>query len=168
MSYFREIKYSAKTILIREGEVNNKLYFIAKGCLRACYRHKEKEVTLWFGMEGDLAACYRSFITMKPGHETIILIEDCTFYEIDRDDLYKLIRGYPEINHFYDNVLEDGYLFYEMRVMLILFCNAKERYESLIKRYPLALQRFSLGQIASYLGITIETLSRIRAGKTQG
>lgn len=166
MSYFREIKYTAKTVLVREGEVCNKVYFIAKGCLRASYHHEEKDIILWFGMEGDLISCFRSMITKKPGHETIILIEDCTFYEIDRDDLYKLIQNYPEVNHFYEKVLEEGYLYLENRIINHLFCPGKERYESLIKRYPLALQRFSLGQIASYLGITIETLSRIRAGKS--
>lgn len=166
MSYFRETKYSAKTTLIREGEVCDKLFFIAKGCLYSCYYHGGKEVVFWFGIEGDLVSCFRSMITMKPGQETHTLIEDCTFYEIDRNDLYKLIQSYPEVNHFYNKVLEEGYLYLENRIMNHLFCTAKERYESLVKRYPLALQRFSIGQIASYLGVTIETLSRIRAGKT--
>jgi CRP-like cAMP-binding protein len=166
MSYFRETKYPAKTIIVREGDVCDKLYFIAEGCLRASYHHEEKDVILWFGIEGDLVGCFGSMITMKPGQETIILNEDCTFYEIDREDLYKLIQIYPEVNRFYNKVLEEGYLYLEMRIMNLVFCTAKERYESLVKRYPLALQRFSIGQIASYLGITIETLSRIRAGKT--
>ncbi len=164
-SYFKLVEVPAKTILIREGEESKKLYFIGKGCLRSYYGQKDKEVTLWFGNEGDLVTCFRSVIKGVPGLENIQLTEDCSLYEVEKNDLTSLVKKHPEINQFYTKVMEESYLYWENRVMMLLFYTAKERYQNLAKRSPFVLQRFSLSQIASYLGITQETLSRIRSEK---
>lgn len=165
MASFKMVNFPAKTLLIKEGEKSKKLYFVAKGCLRSFYGQKEKEVTLWFGHEGDLVTCFRSVIKNENGLENIQLCEDSVFYEIDYDVLNQLTQQYPQINQFYRKVMEESYLYWENRVMMLLFYTAKERYRKLLERSPFVLQRFPLSQIASYLGITQETLSRIRAEK---
>ena len=164
-SCFKLSEFPAKTVLIKEGEISKKLYFIAKGCLRSYYEQKVKEVTLWFGNEGDFFTCFRSMINNEPGHENIFLSEDCAFYEISSDTFKKLAKENQEVNNFYTKVMEESYLYWENRVMMLLFFTAKERYANLMQKSPFVLQRFSLSQIASYLGITQETLSRIRAEK---
>ncbi|HLP12955.1 MAG TPA: Crp/Fnr family transcriptional regulator [Flavobacteriales bacterium] len=165
MACFKTVSFPAKTLLIKEGEESKSIYFVARGSLRSYYGQKDKEVTLWFGHEGDLVTCFRSVIKGEKGLENIQLSEDCTFYEIAYDVLNKLTQQFPEINQFYRKLMEESYLYWENRVMMLLFYTAKERYTKLTERSPFVLQRFPLSQIASYLGITQETLSRIRAEK---
>ena len=165
-SYFKMVELPAKTILFKEGIISKKLYFIAKGCLRSFYEHKDKDVTLWFANEGDFITCFKSIIKGVPGLENIQLAEDCVLFEIDKIDFFSLVQKHPDINHLYTKAMEENYLYWENRVMMLLFYTAKERYENLEKNSPYVLKRFSLNQIASYLGVTQETLSRIRSKKS--
>ncbi len=104
-------------------------------------------------------------MTRLPGHESIQLVEDCVLYSITYSEMEKLTKENAEINHFYRRLIEDGYLYWEKRSTMLLFNSAKTRYDDLVARYPLVMQRWPLGQIASYLGITQETLSRLRSEK---
>jgi CRP-like cAMP-binding protein len=163
---FTPINYPAKKIIIEQNQVSDQLYFVSKGCMRSYYiDEKGREVTLWLGHEGDFITCFRSWLTRKPGHETIELVEDCKLYSISYTLLQKYAKKYPGVNSFYRLVIEDGFLYWEKRAYMLLFTSARERYDDLITRYPLVMNRWPLGHIASYLGITQETLSRLRAEK---
>lgn len=138
------------------------MYFLEKGCVRGYYNLDGKEVTYWFGFEHSFVTSFYSFISRKPAFENIQLIEDCTVLAISYDDLQKLYDKYPEIERLVRIINENYYVRLEERFVAAQFKTAKERYAGLLDFSPHILQRMPLGYIASYLGISQETLSRIR------
>jgi len=138
------------------------MYFIEKGCVRGYYNLDGKEVTYWFGFEHSFVTSFYSFISRKPAFENIQLIEDCRVLAISYDDLQKLYDKYPEIERLVRIINENYYVRLEERFVAAQFKSAKERYAGLLDFSPHILQRMPLGHIASYLGISQETLSRIR------
>ncbi len=161
-AHFKKVEYPAKHCLIEQNTISDKLYFLAKGSIHSFYKKGNQEITLWFGTEGDFFSCFRSVIKNVKGLETIGCYEASTFYEINYKTFNKLTQTHPELNQLYRKVLEEAYLYWEDRVMLLQFYTAKERYELMLKKSPHIFERFLLSQIASYLGMTQETLSRMR------
>jgi CRP-like cAMP-binding protein len=121
-----------------------------------------KEITYWFAFENNFVTSFFSFITRKPGVESIQLIEDCTLWAISYDDLQRLYSQYTDIERLGRIMHERYYVMLEERFLRNHFKEARERYEHVMMNAPHILQRAPLGHIASYLGITQETLSRIR------
>ena len=103
-----------------------------------------------------------AFIAQKPGYEGIELLESCVLYSISYAQLQTLYRKYPALNLAGRLLTERYYLELEERTRSLQFQTATERYALLLAQQPGLLQRASLGHIASYLGISQETLSRIR------
>jgi CRP/FNR family transcriptional regulator, anaerobic regulatory protein len=162
-SKFKEVTYKKNELILRKGNVCTQLYFIEKGLVRGFCIVNEKDNTNWFAPEGTLATSVYSIISKKPSLESIITLEDCKMQTISRNDLYDLYERFPVINEMGRKLIETYYLELEERVQALQFDTAKERYLSFInKEGKDLLQRVSLGHIASYLGITQETLSRIR------
>jgi CRP-like cAMP-binding protein len=158
-----EYEYPARYMLIKDASVANHVYFIIKGAVRSFFLKSDKEVTSWFGFEGDVVTGFYSFIGRKQGYENIQLLEDTTLLGIAHADLMKLTQEFASVNQLYRRVLEETYLLVEQRLMNIQFGTAKEKYAHLLEQEPHVLQRVPLGYIASYLGVTQETLSRIRS-----
>lgn len=153
-------------ILIREGEVHYAVYFIKSGAIRSYYINKEgKDITYWFGFEGDIAASLGNFINSKPSLENIELLEDSVVLKISRSGLLEFYTTNIEFANFGRKLAENALLEMEEQILLTQINDAKSRYLSLINKFPQILQRVNLGHIASYLGITQVTLSRIRAQK---
>lgn len=150
--------------LLGAGERCNNLYFIHKGLLRGYYFREGKEVTNWFAQEGEFATCFYAFIANKPSFENIQALENVELLALSNSALQELYQRFPETERIGRLVTETYYIRLEERLLGLQFKTARERYENLVAAKPLLLQRASLGQIASYLGITQETLSRIRAG----
>ncbi len=148
--------------LITEGKVCNHVYFLEQGCVRGFYNLDGKEISYWFAFENNFVTSFFSFITRKPGVENIQLIEDCTLWAITYDDLQKLYTKHPDMERLGRIMHERYYVMLEERFVSNHFKEARERYENLLTHAPHILQRVPLGYIASYLGITQETLSRIR------
>lgn len=152
--------------LIREGEVHHAVYFIKSGAVRSYYTNKEgKEITYWFGFEGDIAASLSNFINSKPSLENIELLEDSVVLRISKSKLIELYDTNIEFANFGRKLAENALLEMEQQIVLSQVADAKSRYLSLINKFPQILQRVKLGHIASYLGISQVTLSRIRAQK---
>ena len=158
----QKIDLAKGAFLITEGKVCRHIYFLEKGCLRGFYHQDGKEITYWFGFENNFVTSFFSFITQKPCVEHIQVIEDCALWAISYDDLQKLYNTYPDIERFGRIMNERYYVMLEERFVGNHFKEARERYENLIANAPHIVQRVPLGYIASYLGITQETLSRIR------
>jgi CRP-like cAMP-binding protein len=152
-------------ILISEGKICNQLFFIKKGFLRGFHYHNGREITSWFGFENDFASSTYSFVSRKPGVETVEAIENSILYVITYDDLNDIYSKFPEFNYVGRLLTEKYYVDLMERTLCLQFQTAKESYEQLIAIQPHILQRASLGNIASYLGISQETLSRIRTKK---
>jgi CRP/FNR family transcriptional regulator, anaerobic regulatory protein len=149
-------------LLLKEGKICRHLYFITQGCARSFYYKDGKEITSWFAFETDAVTSMYSFVSQKPSFENIEILEESVLYAISFDNLQKMYLEYPEFNLIGRLFTEKYYIELEERVMSLQFLTAKERYQKLLAQQPMLLQRVTLGQVASYLGITQETLSRIR------
>lgn len=167
-----EINSITKTIIFPKGQTlincnerGDSMFFIVKGLVRGYYLDDGKEVTNWFAQESEFATCFYSFITNTSSFEIIETLEDCELIQIQHSSLQTLYSKFPETERIGRIITETYYIKLEERILNLQFKSAKERYQKLVFSKPSLLQRASLGQIASYLGITQETLSRIRAEK---
>ena len=159
---FTKVTAFKNELLITEGSICRKLYFLEQGALRGFYNVDGKEITHWFGFENDFVTSFHSFITGKPAVENIQLIENSTLWSISKSALTALFNQYHEVERLVRIVYERYYIRLEERYVNAQFKTAKELYENLLKQSPHILERVPLGYVASYLGISQETLSRIR------
>jgi len=148
--------------LLTEGQVCRHLYFLEKGALRGYYNLDGKEITHWFGFENDFVTSFHSFITLQPAVENIQLMEGSVLWAISKEKITGLYNRFHEVERLMRIAYEKYYIRLEERFVNAQFKTAKERYESLLLQSPGILKRVPLGNIASYLGISPETLSRIR------
>lgn len=158
--------FSKGEFLFKQGEVCHQIFFIEKGFARVFYiSNAGKEITAWFSAENDFVTPIDSFYQFKATQDNCELLEDSIIYSLKYSDLMTLLNNNPETaNLAFLTSFEIAKKMSEY-IVSIKFQTAEERYNALIQNYPFILQRASLGNIASYLGITQETLSRIRAGK---
>lgn len=152
-------------ILISEGKICNQLFFIKKGFLRGFHYQNGKEITAWFGFENDFATATYSFVSQRIGYENVEVIEDSILYVITHEDLDNIYQNHPEFNYIGRLLTGKYYIDLMERTLCLQFQTAKQSYDQLVATHPHILKRASLGHIASYLGISQETLSRIRAKK---
>jgi CRP-like cAMP-binding protein len=162
-SVLKKNELAKGTMLVSEGRVCSQVYFLEKGCVRGYYTLEGKEITYWFAFENTFVTSLYSFITRKPGAENIQLLEDCVLWSVSHADLQRLYNNFPDIERLGRVIHERYYVMLEERFLSIHFKEARERYDALLKNTPHILQRVPLGFVASYLGITQETLSRIRS-----
>jgi CRP-like cAMP-binding protein len=160
---FKKSTLSKNEYLLTEGKVCRNLYFLEQGALRGFYNIDRKEITHWFGFEKDFVTSFHSFITGEPAVENIQLLESCTLWAISKETLTDLFNRHHDIERLVRIAYEKYYIRLEERYVNAQFKSAKERYENLLQQTPHILERVSLGLIASYLGISQETLSRIRS-----
>ncbi|POY39098.1 Crp/Fnr family transcriptional regulator [Solitalea longa] len=151
------------TLLFNAGKIESHIYFIEKGIARAFCYSAQSEVTFWFGKEGDVVLSYNSYIHNKPGYESIELLEDSSVYQLKMTDLQTLFNEDLFIANWGRKLAEFELVKTEERLISRQFKTAAERYKELIEQCPELIQRVQLGYIASYLGVTQVTLSRIRA-----
>jgi len=164
---FQEIISSSSYIknqsLHSEGTTCNHLYFIESGIARSYYHKDGKDITAHFATENGTITAIDSFIQRKKSRYNIELLEDSKVISISHQDLQQLLERKPHYEKYIRIFLEQIYIDLAERIEDLLFHTAKERYNKLIKNNPNLLQRVSLNHIASFIGITQETLSRIRA-----
>ncbi len=160
---FEEVTLAKNEFLLKEGQISRHLYFMQQGALRGFYNLDGKEITHWFGFEKDFVTSFHSFITKQPAVENIQLIEGSILWAISKETLTSLFNEHHEIERLVRIVYENYYIRLEERFVNAQFKTAAERYENLLRQTPHILERVSLGHIASYLGISQETLSRIRS-----
>lgn len=161
--HFVQKEYKKNELLIKAGQVCRHLYFIERGCIRGYYNIDGKDQTQWFGFENDFVTSFRSYTTRAASREYIeVLEDDAVIWSIAKEDLDQLLQQFPELEKMVRLIYEHYYIRLEDRYSNAHFKNATERYEDLLQYSPHILQRIPLGFIASYLGISAETLSRIR------
>lgn len=160
---FEKIILPKNEFLLTEGKTCRHLYFLEQGALRGFYTLDGKEITHWFGFENDFVTSFHSFITQEPAVENIQLLEGCILWAISKETLDHLFDQYHEIERLVRIAYEKYYIRLEERFVNAQFKTATERYENLLQQTPHIPERLPLGYIASYLGISQETLSRVRS-----
>ena len=152
-----------KRILLNQGDVSRYLIFVLKGSLRSYTIDKEgNEHVMQFAFEGHWVSDLASFITQTPGEMVIEAIEECEVVLLPHDELNALLERIPSLEKFFRQLYQGAYVALQKRVNSRASTSAKERYKELILQHPYVAKRIPLRLIASYLGITAESLSRVR------
>jgi CRP-like cAMP-binding protein len=150
-------------MLVKENSVCNHLFFIEKGLTRTFYYKDGKDITDWISMEGTFAVSIISFISRRPDRRGIETLEDCSLHTLQYYELEQLCAKYHDIEHMIRVLISSGMILSQQRFDDLHFATAAERYQRVLTETPSLIQRVPLGMLASYLGITQETLSRIRS-----
>jgi CRP-like cAMP-binding protein len=158
-----QVVFKKNELIFEENKAEKYLYIIHKGIARAYKIHNDNEVTFWFGIEGDTIISIKNYVEDVNSYETIEAVEDILAYRISTDLLKKLFNEDVHIANWGRCYAEKEMLKNEERLISRQFKSASERYQELISTQPEIIKRVALGHIASYLGITQVSLSRIRA-----
>lgn len=161
--YISLVNHSKGEILIQAEKTEPYFYIIEKGIARAYSDGENQQITFWFGQKGEILFSYNSYINNKPGYENIELLEDCTLYKIKTADLLALYSVNIELANWGRKIVETELIATEKRLIDRLFKTATERYQDFSMQTPELIKKVALKHIASYLGVTQVTLSRIRA-----
>ncbi|RYY88579.1 MAG: Crp/Fnr family transcriptional regulator [Chitinophagaceae bacterium] len=148
--------------LVRAGQHCRHLYFLEEGALRGFYLLDGKEVTHWFALAEEFVTSFHSFSTGTASVESIQLLEPAQLRAISKDKLTQLLNEFPLLERVLRLAYERYYVRLEERFVNAQFRSAADRYRDVLEEQPELLQRIPLGYIASWLGISAETLSRIR------
>ncbi|MFC4263270.1 Crp/Fnr family transcriptional regulator [Ferruginibacter yonginensis] len=159
----KEVK--KKQLLLKEGQIAQEIYFIHKGYFKSFYKKDALEITQWFMKPGDIIIAVNSFYKRVPSYEYIQCINDAEISYISHDDLDYLYNHFIEFNFIGRVLTEKYYILSEERLLGLRKLKAEERYHLFQKNNNDLLNHVSLTDIASYLGISLETLSRIRGKK---
>jgi len=144
------------------GHTCKTIYFIKKGVARIYYFKDGIDITERFFFENNIIARVESLFTGKPSRKAIQILEDAEIIAINSTQLFKLYDTYPEIERLFRKIFESAYVETVNRIEGMQFHSAEERYYALLTEAPNVLMRVPLKHVASYLGITQVSLSRIR------
>lgn len=158
-----EIDFPKDSIIIKAGKVEKTIYFIKKGIVRAFVPQENQDVTFWFGKEGDVVLPMKSYVGNDNNYENIQLLEDSVMYQLEIASLRELFETDIHIANWGRKLAEKELVKTEELFISRQFRTASQRYLELLSEQPEILQRVQLGYIASFLGITQVSLSRIRA-----
>ena len=162
-----EVSYPKGFRVLECGKVEKDIFFIKQGIkqgiVRAYTSVDGKEITFWVGKEGATLVSMKGYVNDEPGYETMELMEDSVLYVLKRKKLKELFSEDLHIANWGRRYAEMELLATEERLISMLSAIASERYKELLEKEPDLLQRLPLGSIATYLGVTQASLSRIRA-----
>jgi CRP-like cAMP-binding protein len=158
-------KIKKKANLIEEGQICSHIHFILRGSMRQYHNVGGEEKTTFFFFDNHFACNYESFLTQQPSDVTIEAMEDCEVLYFSREVMYRLYRLYPKYETMGRMLAEGVYMCAMERLKTFLLNSPEERYRRFLQHYdaPIILERVPQHYIASYLGITPVSLSRIRA-----
>jgi len=154
--------YNKGELLLEEGQVCEHIYFIKKGVVRGFVKEGKREITTWITGEGEMVSSILTFEEKGSAIENMQAIEDCEMLALTLVDLEKLYEQFPEFNIVSRKLLQKYYSDAEGRAFIARLTNAETKYKKFLTRYSHFANRIPLTYIASFLGITLETLSRVR------
>jgi CRP-like cAMP-binding protein len=163
LSHFTQKKYKKHQFLVQEGNSVAFDYFVLKGLVKAYYINAVdgKEHIMQFASEGWWVSDYNAYFNESAAFLNIDCIEDVEVLCLSLDNREKLCAALHKIEHFFRRKSNAGYVALQKRILSLLNSNAKERYEQFLQQYPYHIQRIPKRLIASYLGVSRETLSRL-------
>lgn len=161
-SHFSHQKAKKREFLIKEGQKVNHVFFVVSGLLKLTYRDEmANDAIVSFAMEDWWESDYQAFYNKTNASLSLQCLEPTEVYSITLEDYKKLCAGLHKMEHFFLEKANRGHIASQQRIISFLTLSARERYEQLLKRYPSLLQRVPKSLIASYLGVSRETLSRL-------
>ncbi len=163
LTFFTPKKLKKHQFFLQDGDVCRNLGFVTKGCLRIYTTDsKGDEHVIQFAIEDWWVSDLNSFLSGKPSTWDIDALEPSELLLLEKNDREKLLAAVPKMERFFRLLQEANYIATHKRINESLSASAEERYLSFIKTYPALVRRIPQNQIASYLGITAQSLSRIR------
>lgn len=162
-SRFEKRSFPTKTHIINANKPDRNVFFIESGLTRSYILTDGKETTTWFSKEGDWTYGSLDFLKNKTGFEYVQTLEETVAYSIPIDTLNDLFRSNIELANWARIYHQEVFLLLQDLRIERLTLSAKERYEKLLRDFPGLYNRVNLGYISTYLGITLPTLSKIRA-----
>lgn len=148
---------------LNEGDVCKQIGFVQKGLVRQYYYKNKKEFTEHFSCEGDVFICIESFLRQVPSRLIVAALENTVIYGLPHDEVLALGAECYEIEVLYRGLLENSLILSQVKMDMFRMETANERYNRLLREQPEIVKRAPLSHIASYLLMTPETLSRVRA-----
>ena len=161
-SHLSILNLGKKYVLIKENQRHDFAYFVVKGAVRSYYLKDGVEVNTWFALENDMVGSLQNFRD-NPSRETMELIENSTLVSINLKQVRPLMSSNIQIANFVNAIIEDYTLFLEDKIYFSQMMSSIDKYLILLDKEPQLFQRIPLTYIASFLGISRETLSRLRA-----
>lgn len=162
---FQVREYKKYSLLLKEGSPSQEVFFIEKGIVRQFYTKEGKDITHAFYAENSFYTSLDNIYFHQSNHFGLEVLETCRIRVAEFVQVEAIINNYPKLERFMRMLLISFLKNLSDRLYAIKFQTAQERYELLLKNYPQILLRVPLGHVASFLGITQQTLSVIRAGK---
>jgi CRP/FNR family transcriptional regulator, anaerobic regulatory protein len=160
-------EYKKNEFILKAGKVSNYTSWIIKGLIRSYYMKDAEDITTKFLWDGAPITSVYSYYSRKAGNENIVALEDTTLASLHYDHMQRLYKTYPVFNEI-GRVITEQYLYMlEIEVYNLRKQKAEDRYQFILKHFPHLLQRVPLKYLATYLGVNLETLSRIRAKTRQ-
>jgi len=156
-------EFKKNEIILEQGQVSRYMYIAKKGIIRQFYYKDGRDITEHFSSEGQIVACIESLFLKEPTQLAIEVIESSVIYLINYDKFKNLANLYSDINTLFQNILEYKLVVSQQKADSWRFESSRQRYERFLKEYPEIAKRASVAHIASYLIMTPETLSRVRA-----
>lgn len=161
-SHFTPKKYKKHQFLIQEGEPVNYSYFVVSGLLKLVHTNASgKEYIVSFAMEDWWESDFQAFHNRAKATMSLHCLEDTEVYCLTLDNYQKLCAELQKMEHFFLEKANRGHIGSQQRILSLITSSAKERYEQLLERYPSLFQRVPKSMLASYLGVSRETLSRL-------
>lgn len=162
LKHFAAKTFKKKTVIIEAGKVANEVYFIIRGCIRLFCEKDGQDLTTYFFTENMFAGTYDSFISRKPTRIAMEALEETEVLVLSYKSLEELYKVFPKMNEFVRKSIEQRFVVLHDLFTSYLLNSPEERYIHLVKERPDLLKRIPQHQIASFLGITPVSLSRIR------
>lgn len=150
------------TLLLREGEITSRCYFILKGCIREYQLLDGVERNIAFFTEHQAVISYTSYLEQAPSQHYYTCLEDCVVLAGTRAQEQALHKLYPRLEFLTQTILQKDYQQVQRQLAMMISYSPEERYEYLLATRPELLQRVPLHHLASFIGVTPESFSRIR------
>lgn len=160
---FTPDKFTKKEIILEAGNFSDMVYFICNGIVRIYYVKEDKEITTWFIKENMVFAATYTLLSRQKNFSNYEALEDCNVLKIRYSVLEAYYKKYHALEHVGRKMVESYFSSFMKRSFDVMFLSAEERYQLFVKQHPDLLNRVPLRYVASYLGLTQETLSRLRS-----
>ncbi|MDP2384890.1 MAG: Crp/Fnr family transcriptional regulator [Bacteroidota bacterium] len=163
--FMQALKADEKTILVKEGEISRKMFFIKKGCVRIWFNNNGKEQTIQFLFEGEVVTSLESFLNNEPSPFTIETMEECEISVLNKKGFEELMsKNHSFKDWFYETTVQ-RLMNYSHRLVSYIKNKPEDRYAELLKQQPFVLRRLPQHYISAYLGITDIAFSRFKNKK---